>query len=127
MDNQVVGGLLENFYAFSYKLNVKRGFESTVTKQDYDLVLRHIVNSGGYIRFVYYELDSQNEWHIHGAAHFELEPRYTKLTVKGYGSRWYKIYDYAGWEDYAKKDVGEDQEPNSVDDLKVMPTHSLFK
>lgn len=120
------GHLLANFYAFTYKMNQAKT-NVPFNRSVYTEVLKHIAYCGGYIRYVYYELDPNNHWHIHGACHFENIPKYAKLAIKGFGSKWKKIYDYSGWEDYSSKDNNEDQDIDQKDDFNIQLTSSLFK
>lgn len=102
---------MDTDYAFTYKINVCADCKLDVTKEMYDIILRHIVEKGGVIRFVYYELDKSNQWHIHGSASFfELPgqmPSYKMLSYQGFTSKWRKIYDFAGWEEYSKKSLAK--------------------
>lgn len=114
-------------YAFTYKLNTRKA--EPATKEDYQEILSHInkLIPGG-LHCVYYELDSNQSYHIHGiiyAPQYTI-PSYRKLSVKGYTSRWRQIYDYAGWESYIKKDQDDDS-IDVPDDSKLVLKRSLFK
>jgi hypothetical protein len=104
------------FYAFTYKRNL--GVSQKAQKLDYALVLDHIQKHNCHITACYYELDSNENWHIHGIASFPLHEAvsYKKLSVKSFTSKWRRIYDYSGWEAYIKKDQYHDDESVDIPD-----------
>lgn len=113
-------------YAFTYKLNSVATVQAK--REDYAVILTHIqktLGTSGNIHSVYYELDSKQNYHIHGIV-FATYVNYRKLAVKGYTSRWRQIYDYAGWESYIKKDQ-DDESVDPPDDIKLPLKRSLFK
>lgn len=110
-------------YAFTYKMNKKR--TEKVDKLDYVILLRVLEEQKKLnIHSVYYELDSTDNWHIHGMFYGPSDLQYKTCTFRGFTSKIKKVYDYAGWECYCKKQQ-DDEYIDPPDDFK-MPKISLF-
>lgn len=122
-----VANITANDYAFTYKKNVKADEKGLVSREDYDIILRHIVECGGSIRFVYYEIDTFGQFHVHGSCQFGTVPSYKNLSYKGYSSRWKKVYDICGWEDYCSKDNNKDndKEEDSLITINLFNRHPI--
>lgn len=110
-------------YAFTYKKNNPK--DCKTQKLDYVLLLRELEDHKNVcIHSVYYELDSTDNWHIHGMFYGPSDLKYRRCVFKGFTSKIKKVYDYAGWECYCRKQ--QDDEPIDPPDNFKMPKVSLF-
>lgn len=101
-----MGSLTASLFAMTYHMNCKKSHQ--ILLSDFDACLEQMKKYSILIEHTF-ELDSNNNLHLHATVMSNHSNLFRKTFVKGYNHTCVIIHDYEGWHRYINKDQKYDQ------------------